>query len=71
MKELLKEDYRSIVKSHDGLITKSFKLGHELSLQQYSDEWQHRVNQFGSIYGHFPQVLEISTTKMVMKEIIH
>ena len=66
---ILKEDYRSIVKSHDGLITKSFKPGHELSLQLYSDKWQHHVNQFGSIYGHFPQVLEISNTKMVMEEI--
>jgi len=66
---ILKDDHRAKVESTEDLIIKTFKPGYELSPYLFSDEWKERVNQFGSLYGHFPKIIEVSIKKMVMEKI--
>lgn len=66
---IIKDDHRSKVETTEDLIIKTFKPGYELSPFLYSDEWKERINQFGSLYGHFPKIIELSITKMVMEKI--
>ena len=66
---ILKEDYRSIVEQDKGVIVKTFKDGSILNPESFNDEWKYHINNFGSLYGHFPKILELSETRIVMEEV--
>jgi thiamine kinase-like enzyme len=66
---ILKEDYRSIVEQDNGVIIKTFKDGSQLSPESFNDEWKQNINNFGRLYGHFPKILELSKTRIVMEQV--
>jgi thiamine kinase-like enzyme len=66
---ILKEDYRSIVEQDNGVIIKTFKDGSQLSPESFNEEWKQHINNFGRLYGHFPKILELSKTRIVMEQV--
>ena len=68
---ILKNDYRSIVKDEKGVIVKTFKPGHQLNTKNiYNKKWKDVVNDFGHLYGHFPKIIECTSTKMIVEKVL-
>lgn len=65
IKMILKEDFRVKVEEIDGLIIKTFKS----SRLDRNDVWQNRVNEFSTLYGHVPQIIEYTPYRLVTTKV--
>ena len=67
---IIKEDYRASIEFIDGKFIKTFKEGSVLLEQDgFDEEWKDHINNFGRLYGHFPEIIEFHKNKLVMEQV--